>query len=456
MVRKKTVQRSLFLEFREPWQRGLAVALGLTLGLLPKFNLIFAALLLITLVSPVSLTICCAVACVASLISPQLAGIEHWLGSWVLGHSKLQVLWEILFSASVFRAIGFQNSQVMGSLILGIGCFYPTYLASTIYFQRRRQLHLDGLFTLQASVADKNQPMLEAVAVESTLPQSVIDRVGVDTVLSQRAEVIVPGAESLMTAHLLTLPALTPAASVSAANTETSETVTSETVTDAATETTTSSIPTQLIATPSTPAELIHSEADIAEAERILHDLVSAKQWELHQQTMEGRAAISRQEIEEQQWVLDTLIEIIRLKDEAVKGHDTNHSSANIATNTQKLSDTSNNLLAPLASASETNLQTDPISSSSESDVATHNSSNQLNSVSENSMDKLTRTDSGVSSSGVNAIGSSEQVDRMSSAPPSPVNVVPHSARPRSMHTRDESLRFLIHHLQCLQRERGE
>jgi uncharacterized protein (TIGR03546 family) len=456
MVRKKTVQRSLFLEFREPWQRGLAVALGLTLGLLPKFNLIFAALLLITLVSPVSLVICCAVGCVASLISPQLAGIEHWLGSWVLGHSKLQVLWETLFSSSVFRAIGFQNSQVMGSLILGLGCFYPTYLASTFYFQRRRQLHLDGLFTLQTAVAEKNQPTVESVAVESTLPQTAMDKVGVDTVLSQRAEVIVPGAESLMTAHLLTLPALNPTDPVSAGHTVTSETVTSETVTGAVTETMTSSIPTQLNSTPSTPPELIHSEADIAEAERILHDLVSAKQWELHQQTLEGRAAISRQEIEEQQWVLDTLIEIIRLKDEAVKGQDAHAPSADTVTNKNTLSNTSNNLLAPLASATESDFNTTHKSSNSESDVADNNSSNQLNHVSENSMDKLTRTDSGVSSSGVNAIGSSEQVDRMSSAAPSPVNVVPHSARPRSMHTRDESLRFLIHHLQCLQRERGE
>lgn len=433
MVRKKSVQRSLFLEFREPWQRGLAISLGLTLGLLPKFNLIFAALLLITFISPVSLILCLTVACVVSLISPQLSGIEQILGNWILGHSKLQGIWESIYNSSIFRAMGFQNSQVMGSLILAFGSFYPTYLTTTIYFQRRRQLDVNSPFAVQTLSAVTPTPQSDVVAIENTAHSDPIDEVVVDTVLRQRAEVIVPGAESLMTAHLMTLPAI-------ASQPQTCDYETQE-LEDAATASTGTATP--IISSQPTPKSLVYSEADIAEAERILNELVSAKQLELHQQNSEGRTTANPREVEEQQWVLDTLIEIIRLKDEAVKSQE----SIMPASENQPTMATQN-LLAPLAHNSE--------SSSSKSESARNVTSDNTNNVPENSMDKLTRTDLVVSSGPVNAIGSSEQVDRMSSAPPSPVNVVPHSARPRSMHTRDESLRFLIHHLQCLQREREE
>lgn len=433
MVRKKSVQRSLFLEFREPWQRGLAISLGLTLGLLPKLNLIFVALLLITLLSPVSLILCLTVACVVSLISPQLSGIEQMLGNWILGHSKLQGIWESIFSSSIFRSIGFQNSQVMGSLLLALGSFYPTYLTTTIYFQRRRQLDVNSPLAIQAASSITSTPQTDVVAIESNTPEETIDEVIVDSVLRQRAEVIVPGAESLMTAHLMTLPAIAPRSPTSELGGEAF----------VAAVPTTMEATAPMISSQPTPTSLVYSEADIAEAERILNELVSAKQLELHQQNSEGRTPASSPEIEEQQWVLDTLIEIIRLKDEAVKSQESStppiENQPTIATK---------NLLAPLAHK--------PESGSSQSEPVRITTSDNTNNLPENSMDKLTRTDSGVSSGAVNAVGSSEQVERMSSLPPSPVNVVPHSARPRSMHTRDESLRFLIHHLQCLQREREE
>lgn len=396
MVRKKSVQRSLFLEFREPWQRGLAVALGLTLGLLPKFNLIFAALLLITLISPIPLALCFAIGCVASLISPQLSGVENWLGSWILGQAKLQGLWDTLFSSSICRAIGFQNTQVMGSLSLAIGCFYPVYMVATIFFQRSRQLNIDGLIELQPAIKHLATPPLKPEATKtlihstlissssgspaeshSTLSRSSAQReMVIDTVLSQRSEMNI-------------------------------------------------------------------SEADLLEAEQILNDLVTAKQFELNQHHQDAHRSLSKQEIEEQQWVLDTLIEIIRLKDEALKDQDTRNDDPQNAPSLE-----TKNFLAPLVQ--------DDFSVASSHRSSSEQASNLTNQVSENRMDKLTRTDSIATTSGVNAVGNAESVERMSTAPPSPVNVVPQSARPRSMHSRDESLRFLIHHLQCLQRERQE
>lgn len=437
MVRKKTVQRSLFLEFGEPWQRGLAIALGLTLGLLPKFGLPFASLLLITLLLPIPLFICLGVGLVVSLIAPQLAGVEQFVGTWILGSSKLQGIWETLYGTSFARAIGFHNPQVMGSLVLGLASFYPTYLATTIYFQRRRQIDLDSLFAPEAEQSQTtNQDLVTQPVVAPVLTIPVNEKI-VDTVLRERSETIVPGDESLVTAHLLALPNIQP------------PTLSATSATDEA------SVEARLLETvASTPvphastASLVYSEEDIAEAERILHELVSAKQHKLNRQSNDGKTDTTSREIEEQQWVLDTLIEIIRLKDEAVKSHDA-HSPTADTTNTSTTASAPTgmkNLLAPLAVPQEP----------THTETTSNNNTNHPNRATDSSMDKLSRTDAGVASTTVNAIGSSEQVERMSSSPPSPVNVVPHTARPRSMHTRDESLRFLIHHLQCLQREREE
>ena len=86
MVRQKSVQRSALLELREPWQRGLAIALGLTLGLLPKFSLAFVGVLAVTLLAPVPLTLCLVVGSLAALIAPQLATAEQLLGTYLLSH----------------------------------------------------------------------------------------------------------------------------------------------------------------------------------------------------------------------------------------------------------------------------------------------------------------------------------------------------------------------------------
>lgn len=426
MVRKKSVQQSLIPQFREPWQRGLAIALGLTLGLLPKFSLPFAALLLVTLLLPIPLLLCLGVGLVVSLITPQISGIEQFVGNWILGSAKLQGIWEAVYGSSIARAIGFQNPQVMGSLVVGLACFYPTYLATTIYFQRRRQLDIDSLF---APVNEATPVTIQAqspATVEPTAAALSIDEVVIDTVLQQRSESIVSGDESLFTAHLLALP-----------NVQVPSRVNMNSVDEKVLEPHVPGPSTLTSSQQPATSNLVYSEEDIAEAERILHELVSAKQ---HKLNLPANA--TPQEIEEQQWVLDTLIEIIRLKDEAVKSQELSSTPTSNSLGSVK------NLLAPLGATEENKM--------SQTETTENPINNPTNRATESSMEKLSRTDAGVASTTVNAIGSSEQVERMSSAPPSSVNVVPHNARPRSMHSRDESLRFLIHHLQCLQRERGE
>lgn len=403
MVHKKSLQRSLFLEFREPWQRGLAIALGLTLGLLPKFSFLFATLLTVALFCPISLVLCFGVTLVVSLISPQLGGVERSLGEWLLGQSRLQIVWETLYSFPIFRAFGFQNSQVMGSLVLACGSFYPTFLATTTYFQRRRKLDL-----------------------ESTWPSDIQTATGQETVVS--AQQVIESAKSAMIYGAGMSQSFAVSPNVVATNLI--DTVLSE---DG--EPREETLPGNV--------NVLTTE-EMVEAERVLHELVSAKQLELQSQSFTQDSAEAQLAYQEQQWVLDTLIEIIRLKDEALRDQRSSDSQPG-----ESIALTSTNLLAPLANASEANQFT----LESYQDL----SSDHKPRATEDSMEKIIRTDASPQGGSVKALGNSESGDRISSSPPSGVNVAPHLSRPRStMYSRDESLKFLIHHLQCLQREREE
>ena len=403
MVRQKSVQRSALLELREPWQRGLAIALGLTLGLLPKFSLAFVGVLAVTLLAPVPLTLCLVVGSLAALIAPQLATAEQLLGTYLLSHPKLQDLWESLYNSAAFRAFGINNTQTLGSFAISLACFYPTYLITTIYFQRRRTLDVDRTWQVPyVKTASPQRTLLPTSSTTTPLRAAVIDSQVVDSVMSQRPEV-----SPLLSSENLTEKSL-----------EVADIATSPLATELA----------------------VRQER--AEAERVLNELVTAKQIEIQAQLRMATNSPSQREYEEQQWVLDTLIEIIRLKDEALRAIEIEVTIPSVSPSAKA------NLLAPLA-------ETDSSIPADEKSTP-YMSSTSTKQTTETSMDKFSRTDNGTPMGTVNVIDSPEQVERLSSSPPSSVNVVPHGVRPRSMHTRDESLRFLIHHLQCLQRERQE
>jgi len=414
MVHKKSLQRSLFLEFREPWQRGLAIALGLTLGLLPKFSFLFATLLTVALFCPISLVLCFGITLVVSLISPQLAGLERSLGEWFLGQSRLQVVWETLYSSPIFRAIGFQNSQVMGSLVLALGSFYPTFLTTTTYFQRRLKLDLESTWPTDRKIVSGQESLASATQVMASAKSAMTDR----EAMTDRAAMNDRAAMS----HSLSV-------SRNLAETKLIDSVLSEEG-EPREETLLREV-----------SELTAEE--MAEAERVLHELVSAKQLELQSQSFTQDSPETQLAYQEQQWVLDTLIEIIRLKDEALRDQSSSDSQEG-----ESIELTSKNLLAPLANAGEAN----QFKSESCQDL----SSDHKPQAAEDSMEKIIRTDASLPGGSVKGLGNSESGERISSSTPSGVNVAPHLTRPRSMYSRDESLKFLIHHLQCLQREREE
>jgi len=447
MARQKVLKRSLFTEFRQPWQRGLAVAFGLTLGLIPKFGVLFASLTLAVFCAPVSLSLCFVVAAITSLLSPQLAGLRSYLGTFALSLPQLQSFWEWAYQQDLLKATGFSNDQTMGSFLLALLCFYPSYFLTTLYYQRQRLLdgdHLDSLNGIHSHTTSREK----TVEAEKTTPESrgEVSRV-LTKDLSPQSSTKLSSAQVDSWMHQ---------GEISEA--ETLFALELKSVADDVARLTQSdtSQPTPEETTPSRNSTLQRTTVNAHVADR--------------QQTQDNPqlapSVVTARQYEEQQWVLDTLIEIIRLREET-EGAGSRSSSPSATTAQPDPSPIlKHNLLAPLAGimdqeerrsekAMTASVSKEPPEASKLINQTTTDTTNSV-AETETTMEKLIRTDSDAQKRILTTIAPSDRVENLATSTPSPMNVVPHGARPRSMHSRDESLRFLIHHLQCLQRERGE
>ncbi len=118
---------SAFQGGSEPKFAAAGVALGAVLGLLPPGNLIALAVLLALffLRANKSLALLCAVGFKAIAW-----GIDPWahrLGLAVLLWHPLKPLWTWIYNRPVLPWTRFNNTVVMGNLVIGIALFFPLY-----------------------------------------------------------------------------------------------------------------------------------------------------------------------------------------------------------------------------------------------------------------------------------------------------------------------------------------
>jgi uncharacterized protein (TIGR03546 family) len=110
-------------------QRQLAVGatLGMILGLVPKDNLIAAGLFLLLLMLKVNKGVGLSAAVLFSFLGPMADPFTHKLGRLVLGYEPLQGAFAALYDAPLAPWLGFNNTVVMGSLLVGLYAAYPVY-----------------------------------------------------------------------------------------------------------------------------------------------------------------------------------------------------------------------------------------------------------------------------------------------------------------------------------------
>ncbi len=113
--------------FDTPHQLGLGMAFGIVVGLIPKDSLLPYVIGVIAILSTANLLSFGIGVIVAHVISPALDHLTHLIGSWFLTFSPLESVWATLSEIPLLGWTRFNNSVVMGTLILGALLAVPTY-----------------------------------------------------------------------------------------------------------------------------------------------------------------------------------------------------------------------------------------------------------------------------------------------------------------------------------------
>ncbi|MFI4849989.1 MAG: TIGR03546 family protein [Gimesia chilikensis] len=127
---------SAFSGVSSPRQLALGFSMGMVIGLVPKDNLIALMLLFILASSKVNLCSASLATLVFSWLGVLLDPLSHLLGKKVLSASSLQGFWQSVYELPLAPWTDFNNTVVMGSLLLGLCLFYPAYRLTRPLFEK--------------------------------------------------------------------------------------------------------------------------------------------------------------------------------------------------------------------------------------------------------------------------------------------------------------------------------
>ncbi len=122
--------KSLFLALQgddDPSALAAGFALGACLGLLPSGNLLAAGVLVLLFFFRVDKSLAALAVIVFTPVGYLLDRPAHWIGYGVLTWGALKPLWTWLYDLPIVPWTRFNNTIVMGNLILGLLLYYPLY-----------------------------------------------------------------------------------------------------------------------------------------------------------------------------------------------------------------------------------------------------------------------------------------------------------------------------------------
>lgn len=111
-----------------PREIALAVALGILIGLLPKANLLVVLLAILLFISHANFLVAIPVILLVSVIAPWIHPFCDRIGVFVLTSSGGQSWGGALSQIPLARWTMFDNTLVLGSLLLGLALFLPIFL----------------------------------------------------------------------------------------------------------------------------------------------------------------------------------------------------------------------------------------------------------------------------------------------------------------------------------------
>lgn len=119
---------NIMMAERAPRHVARGVALGILVGLLPKANLICALALLLMLALRTNLAAGLMTICVASLLSPAIDIVAEPIGFAILTFGPLRPLFQWMTQLPWLPWTAFNNSAVMGNLVVSGLLGLPIYL----------------------------------------------------------------------------------------------------------------------------------------------------------------------------------------------------------------------------------------------------------------------------------------------------------------------------------------
>ncbi len=119
-----------------PRQCALGFSMGMIVGLVPKGNLTAVALMTLMCACRINLGAAMIATFLFSWIGLLTDPLSHEIGQGILTLDALQPLFTELYNMPVAPWTAFNNTVVLGSLILGLLLFYPVFRLSTPPFEK--------------------------------------------------------------------------------------------------------------------------------------------------------------------------------------------------------------------------------------------------------------------------------------------------------------------------------
>ena len=123
----------------EPLQISLALCFAMIIGLTPLWGPHNVITLLLVLLLRVNLTTFILAWIGFSGLAYLFDPLFHGFGLQVLTHESLQPLWTALYNSTLWRFSNFNNSVLMGSLIISMVLFVPLFFISRSIIYRYRE-----------------------------------------------------------------------------------------------------------------------------------------------------------------------------------------------------------------------------------------------------------------------------------------------------------------------------
>jgi uncharacterized protein (TIGR03546 family) len=129
----------------DPSQVSLAFSLSMIAGLTPLMSLHNLVVLFLVLILRVNLTAFFVGLAIFTAIAYLFDPLFHALGLAILSAETLTGLWTWMYNVPVFRIARFNNTIVMGSLVVSLVLFVPVFFLSRIGIIRYRARFLDWM-----------------------------------------------------------------------------------------------------------------------------------------------------------------------------------------------------------------------------------------------------------------------------------------------------------------------